>query len=348
MTEHRPASGELNDAALFFHKFPRPGKLEIQATKPLGNQRDLALAYSPGVAAPCLAIAADPGLVSDYTVARQPRRRHHQRDRGARPRQYRRARRQAGDGGQGRPLQEIRRHRRLRHRGGRNRRRALRQRGRAARADFRRHQPRGHQGAGVLRHRRQAPGADEHPGLPRRPARHGDHRRRRGQERAPSRGQGDRRRQDRGFRGRCGGPRLPQPPRQPRGAAREHFRQRHRGRGLSRPDDADGPLESGLCAGHGGTHPRRGDRRRRHFPRSLRRRCADAGDGRPHGRQAAHPRACQSDARNHAGCGARRTAGRDDLHRALATSPTRSTTSSASRSCSAALSTSAPPRSTKS
>ena len=61
MTEHRPASGELNDAALFFHKFPRPGKLEIQATKPLGNQRDLALAYSPGVAAPCLAIAADPG-----------------------------------------------------------------------------------------------------------------------------------------------------------------------------------------------------------------------------------------------------------------------------------------------
>ncbi len=37
---------------MFFHRYPRRGKLEIQATKPLGNQRDLALAYSPGVAAP--------------------------------------------------------------------------------------------------------------------------------------------------------------------------------------------------------------------------------------------------------------------------------------------------------
>ncbi|WP_287247835.1 hypothetical protein [Mesorhizobium sp.] len=46
----------LDEAALYFHKHPRPGKLEIQATKPLGNQRDLALAYSPGVAVPCLEI----------------------------------------------------------------------------------------------------------------------------------------------------------------------------------------------------------------------------------------------------------------------------------------------------
>lgn len=46
------ASGNLDEQALFFHRYPRPGKLEIQATKPLGNQRDLALAYSPGVAAP--------------------------------------------------------------------------------------------------------------------------------------------------------------------------------------------------------------------------------------------------------------------------------------------------------
>ena len=44
-----------------------PGKLEIQATKPLGNQRDLALAYSPGVAAPCLAIRDDPATAADYT-----------------------------------------------------------------------------------------------------------------------------------------------------------------------------------------------------------------------------------------------------------------------------------------
>ena len=62
------AKQALSEAALHFHEFPRPGKLEIQATKPLGNQRDLSLAYSPGVAAPCLAIAADPDAVTRYTA----------------------------------------------------------------------------------------------------------------------------------------------------------------------------------------------------------------------------------------------------------------------------------------
>src|ERR1700712_237025 len=57
----------LREAALHFHEFPKPGKLEIQPTKPLGNQRDLALAYSPGVAAPCEEIAADPETVTRYT-----------------------------------------------------------------------------------------------------------------------------------------------------------------------------------------------------------------------------------------------------------------------------------------
>jgi malate dehydrogenase (oxaloacetate-decarboxylating)(NADP+) len=61
------AKADLEENALFYHKHPRPGKLEIQATKPLGNQRDLALAYSPGVAAPCLAIAKDPATAFDYT-----------------------------------------------------------------------------------------------------------------------------------------------------------------------------------------------------------------------------------------------------------------------------------------
>ncbi|MEO7224352.1 MAG: NADP-dependent malic enzyme [Devosia sp.] len=56
------------EAALHFHEFPRPGKLEIQPTKPLGNQRDLALAYSPGVAAPCEVIAEDPEAVFKYTA----------------------------------------------------------------------------------------------------------------------------------------------------------------------------------------------------------------------------------------------------------------------------------------
>ncbi|MEP3278947.1 MAG: NADP-dependent malic enzyme [Stappiaceae bacterium] len=68
MSEKRPKSGDLDEAALYFHRYPRPGKLEINATKPLGNQRDLALAYSPGVAAPCLAIAKNPDLAADYTA----------------------------------------------------------------------------------------------------------------------------------------------------------------------------------------------------------------------------------------------------------------------------------------
>ncbi|MGO1164283.1 NADP-dependent malic enzyme [Brucella sp. C7-11G] len=59
---------DFEEAALSFHRFPRPGKLEVRATKALGNQRDLALAYSPGVAAPCLAIRNDPGAAADYTA----------------------------------------------------------------------------------------------------------------------------------------------------------------------------------------------------------------------------------------------------------------------------------------
>ncbi|MCJ8145315.1 NADP-dependent malic enzyme, partial [Ancylobacter sp. A5.8] len=50
-----------------YHRLPRPGKLEIQPTKPLANQRDLALAYTPGVAAVCEAIAADKSLVAELT-----------------------------------------------------------------------------------------------------------------------------------------------------------------------------------------------------------------------------------------------------------------------------------------
>ncbi|MCZ6526539.1 MAG: NADP-dependent malic enzyme [Gammaproteobacteria bacterium] len=55
-------------SALDYHRLPRAGKLEVVATKPLTSPRDLALAYSPGVAEPCKAIAADPGVVADMTV----------------------------------------------------------------------------------------------------------------------------------------------------------------------------------------------------------------------------------------------------------------------------------------
>src|SRR5664279_4895558 len=61
-------SDDLRDAALAYHRLPRPGKLEIQAIKPLANQRDLALAYSPGVAAACMAIAADPAQAASLTI----------------------------------------------------------------------------------------------------------------------------------------------------------------------------------------------------------------------------------------------------------------------------------------
>ena len=58
----------LRQAALDYHEFPTPGKISIAATKQLTNQRDLALAYSPGVAAACEAIAADPLNAYRYTA----------------------------------------------------------------------------------------------------------------------------------------------------------------------------------------------------------------------------------------------------------------------------------------
>ena len=57
-----------DEEALELHSSGRPGKLEIQATKPLMTQRDLSLAYSPGVAVPCLRIAEDPALAYEYTT----------------------------------------------------------------------------------------------------------------------------------------------------------------------------------------------------------------------------------------------------------------------------------------
>ncbi len=59
---------ELRQAALEYHEFPTPGKVAISATKQLVNQRDLALAYSPGVAAACEEIVADPASAFRYTA----------------------------------------------------------------------------------------------------------------------------------------------------------------------------------------------------------------------------------------------------------------------------------------
>ena len=59
-------------AALDYHRYPQPGKLRIEPTKRMVNQRDLALAYSPGVAAPCVDIAEDPDKAMDYTARGNP------------------------------------------------------------------------------------------------------------------------------------------------------------------------------------------------------------------------------------------------------------------------------------
>ena len=58
----------FTQAALDYHRYPKPGKLEIRATKPLANGRDLSRAYTPGVAEASLAINSNPELVSEYTI----------------------------------------------------------------------------------------------------------------------------------------------------------------------------------------------------------------------------------------------------------------------------------------
>ncbi len=62
-----PAEQALRDAAFEYHRTPSRGKIAVTPTKPLSNQRDLSLAYSPGVAYPCLAIEADPSTAAEYT-----------------------------------------------------------------------------------------------------------------------------------------------------------------------------------------------------------------------------------------------------------------------------------------
>ena len=221
--------------ALLFHSRGRPGKLEIVATKPMATQRDLSLAYSPGVAVPG---EGDRRRSLDglrLHRARQHGRRHHQRHRDPRPRQSRRARLQAGDGGQGGAVQALRRRRfdrpRGRHRGPRR----IHQRRQISRPLLRRHQPRGHQGAGVLHHRGAPARVDGHSGLPRRPARHRDHRRRRHDQRDAA----DRPRHQEDAAGlQRRGRRRHRLPRSDQGdglRARERHPLRHQGRRLSRP-----------------------------------------------------------------------------------------------------------------
>ena len=63
-----PMDEDFRKAALDYHRLPRPGKLSVEPTKRMATQRDLALAYSPGVAAACMEIAADPAKAIEYTA----------------------------------------------------------------------------------------------------------------------------------------------------------------------------------------------------------------------------------------------------------------------------------------
>ena len=261
---------DIREAALEYHRAYPPGKISILPTKQLTNQRDLAMAYTPGVAAACDEIVRDPieartltargnlvGVITNGTAVLGSR-----RDRAARQ--------QAGDGRQGGPVQEVRGHRLLRHR---NRRARSRQAGRhhlCARADVRRHQPRGHQGARVLPRRKDVPRADEDPGLPRRPARHGNHRRCGDHQRLARRRQGYRQRQAGVLRRGCSGAGLPRPPGRTRHQAREHLGRRHRRRRVRGPQGGDGRQQGSLRAEDRRAQAGRHHRRCGHLPGSCR------------------------------------------------------------------------------
>ena len=152
----------------------------------------------PGVARSASAIADDPDVGLEPDDQAEHRRGRLRRHRGARARRHRAGGGDAGDGGQGAALQGVRRRRRVaalpRDEGRRTR---SSRSCKAIAPGVRRHQPRGHLRAALLRDRGAPARRARHPRLPRRPARHGDRRPRRAPERAHGRRQADRGRQDR-------------------------------------------------------------------------------------------------------------------------------------------------------
>ena len=67
MSDKFKLNEQLTKDALDYHRLPTPGKTQVVSTKPVATQRDLSLAYSPGVAAPCLEIEKDPKTAYEYT-----------------------------------------------------------------------------------------------------------------------------------------------------------------------------------------------------------------------------------------------------------------------------------------
>ena len=306
---------DFRQAALDYHRLPRPGKLAIEATKRMATQRDLALAYSPGVAAACEAIVDDPDNARDYTA------------RGNLVGVISNGTAVLGLGNigalAGKPVMEGKAVLFKKFAGidvfdievDASRPGPLLRRGRRAGTDLRRHQPGGHQGPRMLRHRGRPARAHAHPGVPRRPARHRHHRRRRGAQRPAAAGQAAGRR------------------------AAGHLRRRRGGAGLRRPAGLDGPASGERDADR---HQGRGARRpaatccptwRATRATPTPKRCADVLAGadiflglsaprvlKPEWlpllrRQAADPGAGQSRPGDHAGAGARRPPGRHHRHR---------------------------------
>ena len=261
---------DIRAASLEYHRQSPPGKISVPPTKQLTNQRDLALAYTPGVAAACDEIVRDPaearnltargnliGVVTNGTAvlglgAIGPL--------AAKPVMEGKAvlfKKFAGIDCFDIEIERARSGQAGRHH-------------RGARADVRRHQPRGHQGARMLLRRAQAARAAEDPGVPRRPARHGDHRRRGDHQRPARRRQGTRGRQARLLRRGRRGARVPRSARLARHPAVENiwvsdiagvvYEGRTRG---------DGRQQGALRADDRRAQARRHPARRRHLPRAL-------------------------------------------------------------------------------
>ena len=179
MTDKSPRSARITpEEALAYHLEPRPGKFDIVASTPMATQRDLSLAYSPGVAVPVQAIADRPETAYDYTT-------------------------------KGNMVAVISNGERHRHRTGHRGRGRVHQRRQADGSDLWGHQPGRHQGARMLHHRAAPERDDGHPRLSRRPARHGGDLRGGPAERAGIVGQEDRGGEDRPQRRGCCRDRLP-------------------------------------------------------------------------------------------------------------------------------------------
>ena len=184
------------------------GKLSVELKSPLDTQRALSIAYTPGVAQVSRAIAGDHTLRQAVHLGQPPGRGGQRRHRGARPRRHRSRGVAAGDGGQERAVQDVRRPGLDPDRAGHQGPRRDRRDPDPAAPDVRRGQPRGHLGAALLRDRAPRHRGAGLPGHARRPARHRDRR----AGRAAGRDQGAR-------------------PRHAR-AAHRHLRCRSRGRGV--------------------------------------------------------------------------------------------------------------------